>query len=89
MTVDNNLTVEKWCKDNDYEYWSEGWNESDMLEFAEAYHKAKVESITDDIIHEKSFELEEHIEHRTGYRKGAQWLKSQLLKANILLNEAN
>jgi len=53
--------------------------ENEKIAFAEAYHKAKVEAITDKIIVQKSYEKRGVIPSEI-YRDGARWLKQKLLK---------
>lgn len=48
--------------------------------YAKNYLKHKVNVISDEIINEKSFNLERKIEVRQAYNKGAKWYKSKLLK---------
>lgn len=77
------LTAEEFDKQTDLEIehiFDSGVNEIRIKEMVErrckAYHKAKVESITDEIINEKRYLSK----HGQAFIKGAKWLKQKLLQ---------
>ena len=50
------------------------------IDFAEYYHKAKIEAISDEEIHEAGFQFYETIEDKRIWERGTIWFKNQLLK---------
>ena len=62
-----------------YEQGYCGW---DMIKFAEAYHKSRVEAITDKMINKRFavFHSKGKTSDNRKKRSGAKWFKQQLLK---------
>lgn len=55
------------------------YSRKEMIKFAEAYHKAKVNAITDEMI-EKFWNDKEYPMYGMARRAGAEWFKQELLK---------
>jgi len=83
MTAEEFYNTERPDNNDDYqltkdtEYWYFGKDE--MIVFAEAYHKHKVEAITDDNIL-KGANQQDSFKEKLAWGDGAKWFKNKLLK---------
>ena len=79
------MTAEEFYKIKDYPNYDKfdkkvpKFDYYDMLDFAEAYHKERVEAISDEDIENQAESVDRLCAHTLGIRQGANWFKNKLL----------